>query len=98
MQFSPKTYSTLKLRLRQVYQRKLSSVLKQIKNGPPTKTSYWLVFHKDDFLEYSPLKWYFLKQVEALLFFLNHPIDSDPGDTFSPLEDAIFEKWNHSEF
>ena len=98
MQFSPIYYSRLKSRLHRRYVSRYQKVLKQLKAFPKTKTSQWMHKHQSEFLDFSPQRWFFIEQVTTLLFFLHDPADTSDADEFTPEDDAIFERWNKSEF
>jgi hypothetical protein len=53
--------------------------------------------HHHEFLEFTPVRWFFLRQLETLIFFLKTPV-SDNADEFTVHDDAVFEAWNRSEF
>lgn len=97
MLFSSTQYSRLKSNLRRRYQSRLKSLLKAAKKHPQHITSRWLQHHQDELQEYSPLRWFFLKQAEMLFFFLKTKL-SDNDQEFGEKENAVFEKWNNSEF
>ena len=98
MQFSNTTYSRLKSRIKRRYQLQFQKSIKNIKNYPQSKTSQWIKAHHAEFSEFSPQRWFFLQQVETLLFFLAQKSVDSESDFFSEQDDEIFEKWNHSEF
>lgn len=98
MQFSPTTYSRVKSRLKRRYQTLFGRALKQLKDYPQSPTAQWLKKHGAKFTEFTPLRWYFLKQVESLIFFLSQEIEDTDNEEFTQADDEIFEKWNQSEF
>lgn len=99
MSFSPKKYSTLKRRLQQKYDRDLQSTLKFFKSRPKTELSQWLKEHEAYLHGYTPVKWYFLKQLRTYLEFTQAipKLSSDP-ESFTADDDVAFERWNQSEF
>jgi hypothetical protein len=99
MIFSPTQYSTLKRRLRQRYLARYSRTLQQLKTLPALKSAHWCLEHQAELKSYDPLKWYFLRQLEQLIFFAQAqlPLHSSE-DGFTPREDQVFERWNGSEF
>jgi hypothetical protein len=98
MQISPKTYGTLKSRLKRRYSSLFRKALITLNKFPQAKTTKWLKKHHAEFSEFTPQKWFFLKQVESLAFFLSHNSISSVEEFFSDEDDKIFEKWNQSEF
>jgi hypothetical protein len=98
MNFSPKSYSLLKTRLKNKYTKKLIQFTKVIKKHEQTPFITWFQNHHDELSEYTPLKWFFLKQIDTYLFFMDHQIPLNFDGDFSPEEELIFEKWNQSEF
>lgn len=98
MQFSPTTYSRVKSRLKKRYQTLFQRALKQLKAHPKSLTAQWLKKHGAEFTEFTPLRWYFLKQVETLLFFLSQEMKDTDSEEFTQADDEIFERWNQSEF
>jgi hypothetical protein len=97
MQFSPLQYNRLRHRLRRRYQTLLSRLYRELKSQPKLKMAVWLKAHHHEIEEFSPVRWYFLQQLESLLFFTTAPLSDDP-DEFSDIEDEVFEAWNKSEF
>lgn len=98
MQFSTTTYSKLKSRIKRRYQSQYLKCIKELKSYPQTKTSKWIKDHHSEFLEFSPQRWFFLKQVETLLFFISLKSKDTDEDIFTDEDNEIFEKWNQSEF
>lgn len=98
MQFSTLTYNRLKQRLKRRYTNLLAKDLKKARNLAPNKTASWLKEHQSELKEFSPQKWYLLQQVNLLWFALEGPIENNSSDEFTEEDDAIFERWNRSEF
>lgn len=98
MQFTTTTYSRLKSRIKRRYQSEYLKSIKALKTFPQSKTSKWIKDHHSEFSEFSPQRWFFLQQVETLLFFLSQNNETSKVDIFSKEDDEIFERWNHSEF
>jgi hypothetical protein len=99
MTFSTTIYSRLKTNLRKKYQKDLRSTLQALEHFPKLKINRWLTRHSDELTDYSPLRWYFLKQLQTLHTFMSaHTHLSDDPEEFGTYEDIIFEKWNQSEF
>jgi hypothetical protein len=98
MQFTTTNYSRLKSRIKRRYQSEYLKSFKALKTYPQSKTSKWIKDHHLEFSEFSPQRWFFLQQVETLLFFLSQNNETSKVDVFSQEDDEIFEKWNHSEF
>jgi hypothetical protein len=98
MLFSPKNYSQLKTRLKNKYAQKLKLQLKSMKKKRNSSFVAWYLDDQDELKNYTPLKWFFLKQVETYLFLLDHEVPLNYDGGFSEAEDVIFEKWNNSEF
>ena len=98
MQFSPNNYSRLKSRLHRRYVSRYKKLIKQLKNIPKAKTSIWMNEHQSEFQDYTPQRWFFLEQVNTLLFFLNRSDVESHENEFSEEDDEIFERWNKSEF
>ena len=98
MQISTKIYARLKSRLRRRYEFSLKKIISKLEQFPQSKTAKWVKSHALEFEEYSPQRWFFLKQLETLFFFLSQKEESLEEDFFSPTDNAIFEKWNQSEF
>ncbi len=69
-----------------------------MKKKRPSQFVNWFLDDEDELENYSPLKWFFLKQVETYLFLLDHEVPLNYDGGFSEAEDVIFEKWNNSEF
>ena len=97
MQFSLKSYNRLKTRIKRRYLTQFQKCLKLLKQFPQAKTAKWIKDHQDEFTEFTPQRWFYLKQVETLFFFLSKELTQD-SDEFSEEDDEIFEKWNQSEF
>ncbi len=97
MQFSPPQYNRLRQRLKRRYQTLLLRLLKDLKKYPKLKTAEWLKVHHHEIEEFTPVRWYFLQQLENLVFFVSAPL-SDDQDEFTSIEDDVFETWNKSEF
>lgn len=99
MIFTSTTYSRLSSRLKTRYQAKLRRVVAGLKKHPYSPLSWWVQDQEEVLGEYSSLNWYFLHQLETLLFFLDHPLEEHSGqESFSALEDKVFDRWNQSEF
>lgn len=98
MQFSPIAYSRLKSRIKRRYESQFQKSVREIKAYPHSKTARWIKDHHKEFSEFSPQRWFFLKQVENLIFFLSQNKVQSSEEEFSVEDDAIFEKWNNSEF
>lgn len=98
MQFSNTTYARLKSRIKRRYESQFQKSIKTLKNYPETKTSKWIKAHHADFSEFSPQRWFFLQQVETLIFFLSQKSSESKNELFSAADDEIFERWNQSEF
>ncbi len=98
MQFSSTTYTRLKSRLKRRYKSNYQKTLKALKNFPETYTAQWLIENKNEFNEFTPQRWFFLKQIETLLFFLSKNVSSINSEEFTEEDDEIFERWNKSEF
>lgn len=96
MQFSPNNYSRLKSRLRSRYSTRLKKIHKNLDRH--SLFYKWMNEHDEEFEEYSPLKWFFIKQLELLSYFYAFPSNYSRKDEFTDLDDEIFEKWNQSEF
>jgi hypothetical protein len=91
--------SRLKLRLHRRYQEELTSTLKNYKKILTPAIASWIKDHTGALNEYSPLKWYFLKQVQAYITITKTlPKLSSTPTHFSSFDDAVFEEWNRSEF
>jgi hypothetical protein len=99
MNFSPLHNSRLKQRLKKKYQQELNSILKALKPHADREIASWMQLHKSDLTDYSPVKWYFLKQVETYLWFSQQisSLSHDPEE-FSAKDEEVFERWNKSEF
>lgn len=97
MQFSPQKYNRLRQRLKRRYQTLLTSLSKSLKQHPKLKTAEWIKSHLHEIEEFSPVRWYFLQQLENLVFFVSAPL-GDGHDEFTAIEDEVFEAWNKSEF
>lgn len=94
MMFIPTTYTRLRTRLERKYAANLNQVLKTI-----SPLSDWLQDGHEVLKQYSPVKWYFLKQIQSYLeIYETLPALSESPDEFSKLDDEIFENWNRSEF
>ncbi|MBA2404407.1 MAG: hypothetical protein H0V66_06525 [Bdellovibrionales bacterium] len=98
MQISTSTYSRLKSRIKRRYHSQYQKSIRALKHYPQTKTAQWLKTHHSDFSEFSPQRWFFLQQVETLIFFLSQKSVPSKNEMFSETDDEIFEKWNQSEF
>jgi hypothetical protein len=98
MQFSSTTYARLKSRLKRRYKSNYQKTLKALKKFPDTYTAQWLIENKNEFNEFTPQRWFFLKQVETLLFFLSKNVVVINSEEFTEEDDEIFERWNKSEF
>lgn len=98
MQISPKTYGSLKSRIKRRYSSLFRKTFVALNKFPHSKTTKWLKEHHAEFSEFTPQRWFFLKQVESLVFFLSQNSVSSESDFFSDEDDQIFEKWNQSEF
>ncbi len=98
MEFSQKSYSLLKTRLKRSYKTRFSRIIKQLKKFPKSQTTQWYLEHQFEFAEFTPYRWYFLEQLETLLFFLSQNHNESRDEEFSEEDDLIFETWNKSEF
>lgn len=98
MQFTPTIYKRLKARIKRRYSSLFQKSVRELKKFPQLQTAKWIKLHHSDFDEFSPQRWFFLKQVEALLFFISQNSNGSSDEEFSSADDAIFEKWNNSEF
>ena len=97
MQFSTTIYNRLKSRIRRKYVTKYQKSLKEIRKFPESKTAKWIKSHHSELSEFTPKHWFYLKQLDCLIFFLSQPRLGNE-DEFSEIDDVIFEKWNNSEF
>ncbi len=100
MMFSITTYGRLKSRLRLKYTRELGLTVRELRKLKPSKIQGWFFIQRDEFKEFTPFKWYFLKQIQSFAYFQKHELTQRPSleDELSPEEDALFERWNKSEF
>jgi hypothetical protein len=98
MQISTTIYLRLKSRLRRRYLSQFNKILPKLEQFPQSKTAKWVKAHHKQFEDFSPQRWFFLKQLEALIFFLTQKEESFDEDFFSAADNSIFEKWNQSEF
>lgn len=98
MQFTPTIYKRLKARIKRRYSSLFEKSVRALKKHPELQTAKWMKLHHLDFDEFTPQRWFFLKQVETLLFFISQDEAESADDEFSSVDDAIFEKWNNSEF
>jgi hypothetical protein len=98
MHFSLSTYSRLKSRIRLRYKSRYQATLKHLKQYPQSKTAKWMRDNHVEFRDFTPQRWFYLQQVENLLFFFDHNADLENTDIFTDQEDQVFEKWNKSEF
>ncbi len=98
MQFSPTIYARLKSRLKRRYSYKLQSVVKSLKIYPKSKTAHWIKIHNTELKDFTPQRWFFIQQLETLIFFLSQKSDVENAEIFSEQDDLIFERWNSSEF
>lgn len=96
MQFSPTTFKQLTSRLRVRYKSRLKKVLRELDQS--SHTYQWIEDHWDELENFSPTKWYLLRQLENLAFFLSIPADSSSKDEFTEVDDEVFERWNSTEF
>lgn len=92
MIFDPKNYRRLKSRLVQAYAKKYKNILHIFKKNP------WIWENRDVLQIYSPVHWFYLKQLEDYLFYYNHQEDLSLDDSFSDIDNEVFESWNKSEF
>lgn len=97
MNYVPSKYSQLRSRLKSKYQKELKQTLKEIKKLPARKIYLWIYDHADELKTYSSLNWHFLNQVKTFNFFNAQPADLGKKN-FGIQEEALFEKWNNSEF
>ena len=98
MQFSTNTYFKLKSRIKRRYRSQYLKCIKELRSYPQIKTSKWIQDHHSEFLEFCPQRWFFLKQVETLLFFISQKSKDIDEDIFTEEDNEIFERWNQSEF
>jgi hypothetical protein len=98
MLFSPKSFTSLKHRLHRRYKARLSKILKDLKKLPGSKTGQWLSTHANEFSNYSALHWYYLQQVEHFIFYLMNQDELSRDESFTEIDNEIFEQWNKSEF
>lgn len=97
MNFSPNKYSQLKSRLKARYRVLVKSTLKNLKKLPARNINKWVLENSDELNTYSPLNWHFLHQLQTFNFFNIQSPDLGKN-SFGPLEEVVFEKWNNSEF
>lgn len=64
---------------------------------PSREIYHWVADHKDEFHTFSSLNWHFLKQLRTFNFFNAQDVNLGKKN-FGPVEEAVFEKWNQSEF
>jgi hypothetical protein len=96
MNLRPSQYKSLKLKLQNRYSKDVARILEDMK-GNDSLLSQWLKENSSELKDFSNLNWHFIQQIKSLLFF----IMSSPllqKDSFGPLEEELFEKWNNSEF
>jgi hypothetical protein len=99
MNLSPLAYSRLKSRLQTRYKKNLTLIFKHLDIAENSRISEWMHEHHSYLKNYSAFNWYFLKQVHTFLFFVSEQeYLSDTVGAFSDDDDAVFEKWNQSEF
>lgn len=98
MQISNTTYLRLKSRIKRRYKSQFLKSVKRLKQFPQTKISKWMIQHHSEFSDFTPQRWFFLQQIETLIFFLSQTETKDEDDTFSEQDNEIFERWNQSEF
>jgi hypothetical protein len=98
MHFSSKSFIQLKNRLKRRYKSRFNKLTNELNLQAPTKTCEWLNSHSDGFSEFTPLHWYFLEQVETLIYFLKHQSRLSVNEDFTSIDDEVFERWNRSEF
>jgi hypothetical protein len=98
MHFYLSTYSRLKSRIRLRYKSRYQATLKHLKQYPQSKTAKWMRDNHVEFRDFTPQRWFYLQQVENLLFFFDHNADLENTEIFTDQEDQVFEKWNKSEF
>jgi len=98
MQISNSIYLRLKSRLKRRYETQFIKSVNDLKNFPHSKTAKWVIEHQDDLQVFTPQRWFFLKQLEALFFFLSQEPEALDEEFFSKADNEIFERWNQSEF
>lgn len=99
MIFSPTTYLRLKNRLRKRHAVDFAQLLKQFKRLKQNQLAAWVIDNRELLEDFSSINWYFRVQLESYLTIINQTIvNASEGIEFSESEDAIFEKWNNSEF
>jgi hypothetical protein len=80
------------------YSSKLQASIKSLKSYPQSKTALWLKVHHTELKDFTPQRWFFIQQLETLIFFLSQKSLVENSDFFSEQDDLIFERWNSSEF
>lgn len=98
MQFSSKIYARLKSRISRRYTSKLQATIKALKSYPQSKTALWLKVHHHELKDFTPQRWFFIHQLETLIFFLSQKLPTSNNELFTEQDDLIFERWNSSEF
>jgi len=98
MHFSSKSFIQLKNRLKRRYKSRFNKLTNELNLQAPTKTCEWLNSHSDGFSEFTPLHWYFLEQVETLIYFLMPQSRLSVNKDFTSIDDEVVERWNRSEF
>jgi hypothetical protein len=97
MIFTPHIYVRLKKKLSTRYARDLIAISKLIKPSH-TETASWWIQNRDELKSYSPIHWFYNRQISHLLQLESLLKELNDSDEFGALEEEIFDRWNQSEF
>lgn len=94
--FQPSTYSKLKKSLAKKHIRDSKGILLKLKKLDP---DFGKSIDHFDINTFSPLNFYIKEQISSLVFYLGNTkkLSTDP-QSFTAIDDIIFERWNASEF
>lgn len=99
MKFTKSSYEKAKNGLKLKYEKELPTIIAKIKKQKYSATAMWLKDYSRELKKYSPERWYLLEQLSKLSYFYeNNKKLSTNSEDFLPIDEAIFDEWNKSEF
>lgn len=96
MNLTTAEYNLLKRKLKLLYKKDLSLVLKELKQTS-SKMGQWARLHSPELKDFSNFNWHFVQQLKTFIYFKKQP-ENLGKSSFGPIEEEVFEKWNNSEF
>ncbi len=89
---------TLKSSLEITYKRNFENSAKNIQNSSFTMLKSWLQRNAIYFKDLSNINWFYEKQVRDFYYLEGLTLSLNDNEEFGEIDNAVFEKWNKSEF